>query len=69
MSLVRFCQQSRYAPGRQLAALLHFDPVLHPLPTPLRALPTKAWQMLKQQGLRGTAREVRQYIRWKIGIC
>lgn len=36
-------------------------------PTPLRALPGKAWRILRRRGFGGVAREVRRYIRWKIG--
>ncbi|HET91220.1 MAG TPA: glycosyltransferase family 2 protein [Chloroflexi bacterium] len=38
-----------------------------PEPTPLRALPGKAWRILRQHGLGVMAREVCQYIRWKAG--
>jgi hypothetical protein len=36
-------------------------------PTPLLALPGKAWRILRRQGLGGVGREVRRYIRWKVG--
>ncbi len=46
--------------------LRHHQPVSS-APTPLLALPGKAWRILRRQGLDGVAREVRRYIRWKVG--
>jgi hypothetical protein len=66
--LAQFCQQPRYALDRQVNVLLFREPALPPLPTPLWALPAKVWQVLRQSGWRKTTYEMRQYIRWKIGI-
>jgi glycosyltransferase involved in cell wall biosynthesis len=62
--LVRFCQQPRYAPDWLVESL--FPQALTPEPTSLWLLPGKARQMLRQRGLADTAREVQQYIRWKM---
>jgi hypothetical protein len=69
-SVTEFCQRPRMAPDRELEAFLGKDAVQPPPPppTPIRALPAKAWQTLRQQGAQATAREVTQYVRWKLGL-
>jgi hypothetical protein len=66
--LLQFCQQPYHALDRQIDALLFREPKLPPLPTPIWALPAKVWQTLRQNGWRKMTYEMRQYIRWKIGI-
>jgi hypothetical protein len=69
-SLAGFCQRPRMAPDRELEMFLGRDAVQPPPPppTPIRTLPTKAWQTLRRQGGRATVREVAQYVRWKLGL-
>ncbi len=69
-SLAEFCQRPRMAPDRELEVFLGKDAVQPPPPppTPIRALPTKAWQTLRQRGGWATVREVAQYVRWKLGL-
>jgi hypothetical protein len=68
--LAEFCQRPRMAPDRELDVFLGKDAVQPPPPppTPIRALPTKAWQTVRQRGGQATVREVAQYVRWKLGL-
>lgn len=66
--LVDFCQQPHYALDRLVGELLFPEgAALGSQPTPVRALPVKAWRLYQEQGLGGAIREIRQYIRWRIG--
>jgi hypothetical protein len=58
------------APDRELDVFLGKDAVQPPPPPPTatRDLPAKAWQILRQRGGHATAREVAQYLRWKLGL-
>jgi hypothetical protein len=69
-SLVGFCQRPRMAPDRELNVFLGKDAVQPPppSPTPIQALPAKAWQTLRQRGGQATAREVARYMRWRLGL-
>ncbi len=67
--IAEFCQEPHYALDRQVNAFLYQKHVLPPpSPTPLWALPAKAWRMLTRKGLRSTIGEVLQYVRWKMGV-
>jgi hypothetical protein len=61
-----FAEASELVSGGDGDPLRSLQPVSSE-PTPLRALPGKAWRILRRQGFGGVAREVRRYIRWKIG--
>jgi hypothetical protein len=69
-SLAEFCQKPHMAPDRELDVYLGKDEVVlpPPPPTPIQALPAKAWETLRQRGGQATAREVAQYVRWKLGL-
>jgi len=67
--LTRFCAQPRYAADRQVTVFLFRAGQLSaPLPTPFWALPARAWRFLTQKGWRATAREIVQYVRWKLEV-
>jgi len=67
--LTDFCHRPRYAMDRLVEKLLfHKGPLSSDAPTPLWMLPRKAWRSHQQQGLRSTVLEIRQYIRWKLGV-
>ena len=67
--LTDFCQQPRHALDRLVEEFL-FAEDLAPTGTrtPLRALPRKAWRLYQQEGWDGTIREIRRYVRWKVGV-
>jgi hypothetical protein len=69
-SLAAFCRQPRMAPDRELSVFLGEDAVQSPPPppTPVLALPAKAWQVLSQRGLRAALAEVIKYFRWRLGL-
>jgi len=67
--LADFCRRPRYATDRLVEKLLFHESTLSSdAPTPLWVLPRKAWRSHQQQGLLSTMREIRQYIRWKLGV-
>lgn len=66
--LVDFCRRPHHALDRLVEELLFPESVpLASRPTPMRALPMRAWRLYQEQGLEGATREIRQYIRWRIG--
>lgn len=70
VSLADFCRQPAMAPRRELEVRVGVAEIQPPPPPPtsLGELPAKAWRMIRERGVRATAGEVRQYVRWKVGL-
>lgn len=67
--LTDFCQQPRHALDRLVEEFLFAeDRAPSRMGTPVWALPRKAWRLYRQEGWGGTIREVRRYVRWKVGV-
>lgn len=67
--LTHFCQRPNYALDRLVEKLsLREAPTPPPAARSLWALLLKAWRLHQQQGLHATIAEVRQYVRWRVGV-
>lgn len=62
--LAAFCRDPRPAPDRAYLSGLQDD---FGLRTPWQRLPSQAWQSLRDQGPSGLARQIRDYVRWRMG--
>ncbi|MBP8125077.1 MAG: hypothetical protein KAZ26_20700, partial [Caldilineaceae bacterium] len=61
--LSAFCRDPQSAPDRAYLAGLDDSFALR---TPWHGLPSKAWRAMRHQGASGLARQMRDYVRWRI---
>ncbi len=61
--LAAFCRDPQSAPDRAYLAELDDSFALR---TPWHGLPSKAWRAMRHQGASGLARQMRDYVRWRI---
>ena len=68
--LASLCRNPEHVLGHETTILLDRNDLFTSTtgPTPIGALPAKAWRSLRRQGLRATAGEMLRYAQWKVGV-
>ncbi len=64
--LIEFCRHPHHAPDLAFATPVAPGVMITPEPTPAWKLPGKAWQALRQRGVKGLGKEILSYARWQV---